>query len=803
MNTLASYILIEWKLLFRGRLMWVMLVLIGGLFYLTTTNNFFSGDMGWYTVSVSTFFIPLTILLAQFLTIHTARREQVLKVAPLIGTLPYRSWQWIAARLAALSIPFSVVALMPALFYVYQAARLGVAWSSLTTGVLMLASFVIPMLFAIVFSYALGTWIRGRIVYLIGFASILTLLVFGRRLLVYFLPMHWTHGIDIALSDLKTFGYYSELWGFSEDVTYWWHRLFFALFTVFLSGLLIHRAMRRRKERQGVWMLYPICGAALAAMALCVYSYTAAWNERMDQHEQNLKFYSEVLQTENPMGMNRLVIEQFLGIADHGLLGMDELDAGDLNFDEDQEDPGPLNRRMFMPRYNPLTEKHKQDLLLGQYYAVLTATDYDLNVTLEDDHGITIDGVIRMRHDGDEPFERWPMSLRHLFEITSVQVNRQAARFEWEPYQDVFWVIPAEPIAPHSELELYIAYHGKVDDWRYRIAYEPGHNYWERRAFVDDDRLFLPGFYGWYPYPGNQRIAELERYYVSSGTRSYETIHIVESEPVRAPADFHVKVEANTSMQIVANGEISDRRSEGKRQIVTIQARDVRGFSLLGGDITGWSAADDHAEISVVLSNQIPPAYAETLVEKMLTNYVKLTNLASQLEPATYAPEKLYIVRADYPGKMDHSSRVSESRRPNLIDRNGFVFLSRITNPASILSGLASMLEYDQDVLRGTLFARGELSYSDYMFVMTETMSYYIQRDETKDADKPLITASYRRWYDVMNDIYDRYGAEGFPEALGEIYEYLRTQEPWGRSYNEVESDLLNFLRQLAGGARP
>src|SRR5690606_28654346 len=108
-----------------------------------------------------------------------------------------------------------------------------------------------------------------------------------------------------------------------------------------------------------------------------------------------------------------------------------------------------------------------------------------------------------------------------------IAVDGREAAFEREPYQDVVWVIPAEPLLPQREVNLDFAYEGRIDDWQYRENADAKRSYWERLAFVEADRLFLPNYYGWYPVPGNQRVAELEQIYLGSASRTIKTEYIV------------------------------------------------------------------------------------------------------------------------------------------------------------------------------------------------------------------------------------------------------------------------------------
>lgn len=805
MTMLWHYIVVEWKQLFRGRLWWALLAGVGGILYVATINDSYSGDIGWYSISISITFMPVVLLISQLLAISVARREIAEKTALWLGALPYRSWHWITARLFALMIPLGIVSLLPAGFYLVLALRGGLALSSMIDGLLVLSSFIIPTLLTVALGYWIGNWTRNRIVYLFGFIIVLGALNFIRLLISNILPVHWTHLLDIGLFDLKSTGFYSELWGFSADTTYWLHRLLFGVILILLWLMLVLRAMNKRKEPRGKRYIYPAIVLSVVMIVLCVYSYASVWNERIVGYEQSVAFYKIALRMENPPHSNKEIINRFLAGEDITPLSIEEVGLS-FNFSQ-------LSAEQRQRLHNALTEEHIEDLLIGQYYRALQARSYDLHAVIGNGHELSVKGAIQLYHDGDEAFDRFPMSLRHHFEISEVKVNGEAAAFEWEPYKDVFWVTPAAPIQPQSDMEFIIEYTGKVDEWHLRIAHDAADSYWERRIFVDQDRLFLPGYYGWYPYPGNDRVAEWESLLLGRSTRTIETDLLHESQPERLPADFRVEVEARAGMELVSNGDRIGRTRDQGRQKAIFQASQVSGFNLIGGDVSQWSDTTDPYALSITLSNQIPSAKAKKLANQLRQHYIELIRIAGLLAPDIHYPNEINIVRTDYPSRMDMSLSFADSA----IERNGFVYLEFLRHPAAMLGGSVRVSAFNEQLIRGTLLTSNRISYDSNALrhYVTDTMTRYIllevedqEGQPLFDPDSYLISRRQHPIYIKISEIYESTGHAGFLEVLQEIYDYVQSYEvddqkadtaPIHSNLNRMEADFLDFLSRIGG----
>ncbi|MGG1658596.1 ABC transporter permease [Brevibacillus sp. NRS-1366] len=784
MIAIWKYAVVEWKLMFRGWFGLILLAVTGGVFAISLINNAYADDIGWYTISSSYKFMWFMFMMAPFLAVSAARRDTVAKTRPIQGALPYRSVQLISARLLALIIPLGALSLLPACFYAYHALRAGMAFSSMAMGLSMLGSFVIPTTFTILLGYWIGTWTRNRIVYLYSLAIVAAVLFLANVIFLEWIPAQWTYLVDIGLTDLTRLGFYSELWGFTDAAAYGLLRLFHTALIVLLFGGIVYSAKRGRKEKSRNTVLYPISAAAVVTMVMSVLSYASIWKERTESSKENFAFYRKLLQ-ENPSEINRIAVERFL--------------AGE------EADPN----------VNPLTQQYKNMLLLGRKYAMLTALKYDLKVNIGEKHRMEVRSAIQLQHGGQEAIDRFPLSLRHHFQINEIKVEGMPAAFEWEPGEDVVWVVPARPVQPRTVVETTMEYAGTINDW-----YDPQGSggiddsldaHWERRVFVDPEKLFLPGYYGWYPYPGTDRLAELEQVHFDERLSSPVVDEAVrESEPYRLPADFHVEVEAGERMQLIANGERTNSQVADGRQRVVFDASGVRGFNLIGGNMTEWRESNNQATVSIVLSNQIPPARAKSIAGNLLVHYTELSQIAKMLNPDAFYPSRIHFIRTDYPGRVQNESFNNQLlfRSPLIkgeflkpIDSNGFNYLSYSNHPASMtFNGLSY---FDEDLLRATLLDASVMSVplSKLAGYMTEAISQSIRHNGTEQ-DEPLFIPSRHKWngsphpvYLAMNKVYEAFGKERFPEAIRQIYEYARRYEG---NEQDVDKDFIMFLNSLA-----
>lgn len=752
MTAFWTYVNVEWKLMLRSASFVFLLgaVLISVLIALI--DNPYTGDIGRYASESAYRFMWYVLVLAQFWAVMAARRDATSKADLLLAAMPYRSGQLLAAKLTALIVPFGAIALVPAVCYACASWMAGITVTSMAPGIAMLASMTIPTTLTIVLGYWIGTRARRRLAYLYGFGIVLLLLLFAKAFFQNMVPFSWTHLLEYGLIDFPKTGFYSELWGFTGDATYWMHRLVYASLTVLLFGTFVYRTKVRRKERVRKRVYYPLFAAAAASMVLGISVNASVWKARAESHESVVAF-------------------------DQGLA------------------------------------RQTSD----QRYAALKPLRYDLKLRILEKHRMEVRGTMRLSHEGREPFARFPLSLRHRFQIDELTVNGSAASFEWEPGRDVVWIVPARPVQPGTSADISIGYGGAVDDWSWHGPQQSkGMDdllgvHWERRAFIDIDRLFLPGYYGWYPYPGTGMVesGEPEQSHFTGDVKEAAR----ENRPLRQPAEFRVEVETSARMKLFANGERAEARgADGKRRIV-FEASGARAFNLIGGDIAEWMVSNGGKELSVLLSGQVPPAKAKRIADKMLEHYTALSEMAGLMNPEAYYPDSVRLVRTDYPDmalsellNIRLLSDVPIKERPlEPIDKNGFVYLPDSIRPASMI--LDKLTHFDQYLLAETVLAPNAASDSwlrIYPYMKDAVTQSIEHRGSSRDGplfrpERYKLNGEPHPVYMAMNGVYERMGKPDFPKAIVAMYEFARHYKGGDA---RTDADFTAFLNGLAG-ARP
>ncbi|QGQ95550.1 hypothetical protein EHS13_11995 [Paenibacillus psychroresistens] len=292
MRNLVSYIGVEWKLMFRGIGIWVIAAIIGAVFYFLATDTVYASNVGASVMRMMMCLFPLFIAVF-FLAMHAARREAASKNHLLFPSLPFRTWQITAARLLALAIPFTLIELMPALIYAVTAINEGLSTKELINGILVLISGAIPGWFVIVLGYLIGSLSKKRWVYLMGIVIFIGLTygvdIFLTKHAPYLGILEFTQ-LDFYTSANSSVAF-SSVWGFTSDVTYWYHRLFYVGFIVMISYLFIQKIARKRQEIQFSRSFYISLSVISVLLVSSLWAYISIWKEREQSFKAEVAYY--------------------------------------------------------------------------------------------------------------------------------------------------------------------------------------------------------------------------------------------------------------------------------------------------------------------------------------------------------------------------------------------------------------------------------------------------------------------------------------------------------------------------------
>lgn len=817
--SLIRYYKTECKLLLRGPGLYLMLATVVGILYLMFQTADAKLDRAVYVMDISEVYCLVALIILPLLATAIARRDEEWKTATMMATFPYRTWEMEAARLlCAVTLPLAA-ALVPMGAYVWLVVNDGISWGMrewYTSAVL--ASFAIPMLFATVIAYLVGILIRKRYSYLISFVLLLSLAIilpefFKTDRPSFSLPPHTQIWFDYSL--VKYIGKsYSRMWGFIYDPAFWLHRGIVAALAAGMVMTVLLVVCRRRRERVKAWLVYPtmlILGAALLWAGSAMYGYL---QERADIADANERFYRERLTSANDITQQR-ELEQLLvaGIA-----------AGKYS-EADIEEMSRITLNTNGNTSNPLSVSHIKDLLVGMKFQDLHINSYKLKLELLPRHGLEIQATMQASNGQAATLERFPIMLRHIFDVQELKVNGAAAAYEWEEATDVLWIKPATDVMPGEHLEIEMTYRGTLNDWRHYYSVAPSRDRWEQIAVIDDNRIFLPAFYGWYPVIGNSRLSELLTDHYEWGRHATD---ILDTQLPRPMADFEVAITGPSGLKLFSNASVITSKMAGEKgaTITRLELDEASGLTLFGGDLQLAEATADGKMFRLLASGQLPARSVEEAAQFAARHYAQAARTLKKLdgEAATSFPQTVTMALADYPyyslnmvsmstlGMVDASVGGPEARDVH--------FLSKV----SVSSYFGAEIDRGKN---GNIQLRTGQYWLDYSAKRREirnarmlnlnaqyTLNNFFQAYNElklvggKLPDRLFVpVSSYflngipNQVYDLMNTIYSQYGIESVYDVIKLVYDSIGTEQLIEDSDEQMEALLRGYLqRKMEGG---
>lgn len=818
--SLIRYYKTECKLLLRGPGLYLMLATVVGILYLMFQTAYAKLDRAVYVMDISEVYCLVALIILPLLATAIARRDEEWKTATMMATFPYRTWEMEAARLlCAVTLPLAA-ALVPMGAYVWLVVNDGISWGMrewYTSAVL--ASFAIPMLFATVIAYLVGILIRKRYSYLISFVLLLSLAIilpefFKTDRPSFSLPLHTQIWFDYSL--VKYIGKsYSRMWGFIYDPAFWLHRGIVAALAAGMVMTVLLVVCRRRRERVKAWLVYPtmlILGAALLWAGSAMYGYL---QERVDIADANERFYRERLSSANDITQQR-ELEQLLvaGIAAGKYTEADIKEMSRITLNTD----GITS--------NPLSVSHIKDLLVGMKFQDLHINNYKLELELLPRHGLEIQATMQASNGQAEMLGRFPIMLRHIFDVQELKVNGAAAAYEWEEATDVLWIKPTTDVMPGEHLEIEMIYSGTINDWRHYYSVAPSRDSWEQIAVVDDNRIFLPAFYGWYPVIGNSRLSELLTDHYEWGRHATD---VLDTQLPRPMAGFEVAITGPSSLKLFSNASVITRKMAGEKgaTVTRLELDEASGLTLFGGDLQLVEAPADGKTLRLLASGQLPDRSVEEAAQYAAKYYAQAARTLKMLdgEAATSFPQSVTMALADYPyyslnmvsmntlGMVDAAVGGPEARDVHFLSKVSVssyfgAEIDRGKNGNIQLRTGQYWLDYSA---KRREIRNARLVYFNSQYILNNFFQAYIERKVAGNELKgPLFepVSSYflngipNQVYDLMNTIYSQYGIESVYDVIKLVYNSIGTEQLVEDSDEQMEELLRGYLQRKTEGGK-
>jgi hypothetical protein len=822
--SLLRYYKIECKLLLRGPGFYLMLATVVGTLYMMLHSTAPNLDRAAYVMDLFEVYGKVTIIIVPLLATAITRRDEEWKTATMMASFPYRTWEMEAARLlSAVTLPL-LTALVPMGVYAGLVLKDGDAWGMrewYTCAVW--ASFAIPMVCATVLAYLVGILIRKRTSYLISFFLLLSLAILIPEFiksdhLPLSLPPPGQMWFDYSLINYMG-NSYSRMWGFIDAPVFWLHRSMVAAIMVAAALVVLLLVCWRRRERVKAWLIYSTLlglGALWVVSGIAMYGHL---QERVDIADANIHFYSERLASNNNASQQR-ELEKLL------VAGMA---AGKYT----EADIGEMTRVTFPDKFGhssePLSVSHIKDLLAGMKFQELHIDSYKLALNLQPQHGLEIQATMQASNRSTESVERFPVMLRHLFAVQEVKVNGAAATYDWEKATDVLWITPAKEVKPGEQLKIEMIYHGILNDWRrYPATLGPSRDKWEQIAFVEDARLFLPAFYGWYPVIGNGRLSEWLTPHYSADLEFAAPKAIMDTHLPHPMASFEVAVTGPSGLKLFSNAPViaGDQAGEKGVTVTRLRLEQASGLTLFGGDLQLAEATTDGKTLRLLVTGQYPARSVEDAAQFAARNYAEATRTIKMLdgEAATSFPQTVTMAIADYPfsnmlnwssdniDMVDPTDGGPEARDIHFIsNRRAFGAIV-----ADIKQGKNGSIELktghfwlDYTAKRRAI-RNGRVDFFDTQYILNNLFQAYIERRITGDRSQPLfkpvsdyfLSGTPTEVYDLLNTVYSQYGIESVYDAIRLIYNSIGTK-PLDKDSNEQMEELLRgYLHRKTEGRR-
>ncbi|BBI35189.1 ABC transporter permease [Cohnella abietis] len=763
MGNFWKYLMVEWKLLFRGPVFWVITLICGGVLYLFSSIENFADSRGMYAMHQSQF-LMIVFLFTLLLAMHLARRETLTRSNLILHALPSRYLQLQAMKIVALAAPMSIIAAIPAIFFAINVILIdGTPISDALYGILILLTSVIPVWFIAVVGYIVGLLSSKRWIYIAGLALFLSMTYLLQFLISKWFPQNWIMLLEFSQVDLFRTELYSRQWGFMHGTTFWLHRLFYLslLITAFL--VLVILGMKRRYERQGLRNIYFAAIFSSLLAIITAYLYMNISMDRLAIIKTELDFYKSTYEI--------------------------------TYYSKDGQEI--------------VTDNKKRELATIAEYAGIAATKYDLTLHVEKKHGLTIEAAIHMNNGTNRVLDRFPVTLRHIYDLSSVVVNGEAATYEWETNRDFVWVVPAQPLPIGEKAVINMTYNGTVNSWRY--DHDSGFGLYYRNAFVDDDRLYLPGTSGWFPIPGTHSLTQYVLSYYNN--RGGPKPNLVDSLFAIPNADYNVKIISAKTLNVVpVVGAIV--RSDNDRGVyqTELSAKQAPGFSVIAGPLKLLSYPGTSHSISILVDGWYVGRSEEETVGKWTMFTEQVLQLLTELWPegsgneARKSSNKLEDFPASLTLLLEYRSPTSINRRiniadPAIINANGLVYAADYSktmprlDPHMKTRWLQTLFEQQ---LGEIAFQSSEFNYLlvAYLTASTDT-EHKAQLLPMKD---PVIYSISSKYNQEFNQIYKQSTEAEFKHFIKAYYEMLMGISVTGTNwkYEQVIDAERKFIQQWA-----
>lgn len=432
-------------------------------------------------------------------------------------------------------------------------------------------------------------------------------------------------------------------------------------------------------------------------------------------------------------------------------------------------------------------------------YALLQADSYELEIDLTEEGRMGVHALTRLVNRTTEAHARIPITLRHIFDSTTFRIDGTPVEFTRVPGTDYGWLELPQPLSPGDELELEADYNGQIDTWL--SHYEQGGSLYSQVVFNEDNRVYLPSHYGWYPLPGLHRLMQHEVVTLVRN-RSESTHEWMSLLPLSTPpADYQVRLTHRDGLQWVTNGVAENQNGSSQGRMTNIQANGAHGLTLLAGNIEALKLEREGVTWQVAVNRLTKQASAVSLLEAIADTGTWL----QQELGLWWGAETLHVLAPVEPYLVDQQrGGLFIPRRTSSVSPVNVSMMQAVFHELPAWSMRKEASEIREFVVPDlfTKLAAARIS-GDYWLGQREFYSYLAAYLEYKynggegQLIKHISVGLPADHVTYINHIFDQVGIEGFPSVLQGMVDIMN--EPY--DYTRQVSDIIGaYLQAQAGG---
>lgn len=388
---------------------------------------------------------------------------------------------------------------------------------------------------------------------------------------------------------------------------------------------------------------------------------------------------------------------------------------------------------------------------------------YDLTITKEENNNLQIVSEVEIPTEEIEELNSITFTLNNAFKISNIYIDNKEITFE---QRGNFVSFDTKLFNKDLEFQnLVFNYEGQILDWGHNFRYE---NYF---AFVKDNNVFLPSYFGWYPLPGEQDLYKIDEHPIDkfSGIASRKEYTLKETAAFNIILNGFKNDIFTTAGTTIRKGNIQD-----------IKVKSKTGITLIGGQLEEYVSKNNLVSFVCSPSNG---KYAVDFVEQisqMIEYYNSWTNKTLD------TPIKIFYLPLYHLGDFGYQDIYLQEDSFLMTE-----FKTQLLTDENTLTQLITSYLFNDEV--SNIIVSEDIEEKITMEIRNAFL--YLYARESIGSSK--ITEYYEEYFEAWNNYYEENMDESVDEKV-KIREMIVKALDEGKG-KQVKNVLLKFQNRISG----